>query len=195
MPSENQIDQDSVKTLKDFAGLLAPRKTVPRKSGPPAQPKKEKNNPSRFFDQYEQTRSSPSKSKSNLQNGSSTKLKSKGTKTKMSRYEKRKFLSIIKMIFRPPSGRPRPPSGRPLAAGGARIGPSPKKRTVRPKSAKSSSRPKSASRPKSKSATALRTGAPKGKNIQDYQRGDLLRQISITDEYSEDNNPQPLELR
>ena len=101
----------------------------------------------------------------------------------------------LKMIFRPPSGKPRPPSGRPLAAGGARIGPSPKKRTVRPKSAKSSGRPKSASRPKSKSATALRTGAPKGKNIQDYQRGDLLRQISITDEYSEDNNPQPLELR
>ena len=91
---ENQIDLGFVKTLKDFAGLLAPRKTVPRKSGPPAQPKKEKNNPSRFFDQYEQTRSSPSKSKSNLQNGSSTKLKSKGTKTKMSRYENRKFLSI-----------------------------------------------------------------------------------------------------
>merc|ERR1712168_262915 len=165
---------------QDFAGLLAPRKTVPRKSGPPAQPKKEKNNPSRFFDQYEQTRSSPSKSKSNLQNGSSTKLKPKGTKTKMSR---------------PPSGRSRPPSGGPLAAGGARVGPSPKKRTVRPKSAKSSSRPKSASRSKSKSTTALRTGAPKGKNTQDYQRGDLLRQISITDEYSEDNNPQPLELR
>ena len=98
MPSdaEVQIELGFVKTFKDFAGLLAPRKTVPRKSGPPAQSKKEKNNPSRFFDQYEQTRSSPSKSKSNLQNGSSTKLKSKGTKTKMSRYENRKFLSIKK---------------------------------------------------------------------------------------------------
>ena len=87
MPSdaEVQIELGFVKTFKDFAGLLAPRKTVPRKSGPPAQPKKEKNNPSRFFDQYEQTRSSPSKSKSNLQNGSSTKFKSKGTKTKMNR--------------------------------------------------------------------------------------------------------------
>ena len=36
------MDKDFEKTIKDFAGLLAPRKTVPRKSGPPAQPKKEK---------------------------------------------------------------------------------------------------------------------------------------------------------
>lgn len=93
------MDKDFEKTIKDFAGLLAPRKTVPRKSGPPAQPKKEKNNPSRFFDQYEQTRSSPSKSKSNLQNGSTTKLKSKGTKTKLSRYEIEKFESVEINLF------------------------------------------------------------------------------------------------
>ena len=97
------------------------------------------------------------------------------------------------------SSKTRPQSGRPLTAGNARIGPSPKKRTLRPKSAKSSTvRPKSATnRPKSKSSTTLRTGAPKVKNIQEYQRGNLLRQISITDEYSEDtaNNPPPLELR
>ena len=83
---------DHIKLKKDFVGLLAPRKTVPRKSGPAAQPKKEKTNPSRFFDQYEQTRSSPSKSKSNLPNGSSTKLKSKGSKTKMSRYGTRRMV-------------------------------------------------------------------------------------------------------
>jgi hypothetical protein len=33
------------------------------------------------------------------------------------------------------------------------------------------------------------------KNNQHYQRGNLLRQISITDDFSEANNPPPLELR